>query len=182
MKKKLLILLLAVVCSFTLFGCQNSVDEQTEQPAETNAEDSWEQEQQKPVLSGEDLAKTYPLECKEILIVTDNNMAFGGEASVETYDITDKTDVEKIVECANLGEWSTSGSFYDGIYSWAVVFDGKIAMRFDDDFSYCAIGEAEKSDDGTYSIKPSKYRYCDYNVPAEFSEVLQNMLAKYSNQ
>ena len=101
---------------------------------------------------------------------------------MNTYEISDKADVEKIVECANLAEWSTDGSFYDGIYSWAVVFDEKIAMRFDDDFFYCAIGEAEKSDDGTYSIKPSKYRYCDYRVPAEFSEVLQNMLAKYSNQ
>ena len=182
MKKKLLIMLLAVACCFALFGCQNSDDEQTEKQAETNSEDSWEQEQQKPVLSGEDLAKAYPLEADTILIVTDMDMAFGGAEPVETYEITDKADVEKIVECANLAEWSTGGSFYDGIYSWAVVFDEKIAMRFDDDFSYCAIGEAEKSDDGTYSIKPSKYRYCDYNVPAEFSEVLQNMLAKYSNQ
>ena len=182
MKKKFLILLLAVVCCFALFGCQNSDDEQAEQPAETNAEDSWKQEQQKPVLSGEDLAKTYPLGADKILIVTDMDMAFGGEEPVETYEITDKADVEKIVECANLAEWSTGGSFYESEYRWTVVFDGKIAMRFDDDFSYCAIGEAEKRDDGTYSIKPSKYRYCDYNVPAEFSEVLQNMLAKYSNQ
>ena len=182
MKKKFLILLLTIACCFALFGCQNSDDEQAEQPAETNAEDSWEQEQQKPVLSGEDLAKTYPLGADKILIVTDMDMAFGGEEPVDIYEITDKSDVEKIVECANLAEWSTGGSFYESIYRWTVVFDGKIAMRFADDFSYCAIGEAEKRDDGTYSIKPSKYRYCDYNVPAEFSEVLQNMLAKYSNQ
>ena len=79
MKKEFLILLLAVVCCLVLFGCQNLADEQTEHPAETNAEDSWEQEQQKPVLSGEDLAKAYPLEADTILIVTDMDMAFGCE-------------------------------------------------------------------------------------------------------
>ena len=78
MKKKLLILFLAIACCFALVGCQNSIDEQTEQQDETNSEDSWEQEQQKPVLSGEDLAKVYPLEADTILIVTDMDIAFDG--------------------------------------------------------------------------------------------------------
>ena len=178
MKKNFLILLLAIVCCLGLVGCQNSDDEQTE----THSQEQADTEESNTYLTGEDLAEAYPLECKEILIVTDMDIAFDGEEPVDTYEITDRADIDKIVTSANLANWNGDGDFYASIYSWTVVFDGKIAMRFANDFSYCAIGKAEKHDDGTYIIAKGTGEDSDYDVPAEFSEVLQNMLAKYSNQ
>lgn len=164
--KKVFVILLALCC-LGLAAC-GAAAEQAQQEAERG------------YLIGDKLVEEYDLNSEEILFITDADMIFGGDHPQEVIKITDPAEIKSIVENANPAEWKTGGSFYEGLYEWEAIFDGRIGMRFGDNFSYCCIYNVTPNGDGTYSHVDGGRVHCDYDLPEEFTVALQNVVQSHA--
>ena len=176
MKKKFLILLLAVVCCLALFGCQNSAadNENKENNGISDvSEDEWNAEADEIDGQAVDkyLEEHYPLDGNEVVIYYNNS----GATPIVT---TDEADVKALQNSVKYSEWiKYNHTQYDGIVSYYIQFNDKTTIATYDDIPYGMIGHETPGELGNLQNVEGHLR-----MNEEFLKTVQNMFAKYSNQ
>ena len=173
MKKKFLILLLAVVCSFTLFGCGQQEESKDYIDLDETAKDvvNGLSEKINGIPVGEYLSKKYPLDSEEV-----NIYIYG------TYYptvITDETAIKELQDSVDFNSWVfvVPGGPQEvlGGEAYYVKFNEQTTIAIYDDLAYGYIGHGTPTQD-LFNIEDGE---AYFNMNDEFLQKVIELNDKY---
>ena len=171
MKKKLLILLLAVACCLALVGCGQQEESKDYIDLDETAKDvvNGLSEKINGIPVGEYLSKKYPLDSDEIKIYIENGDRFDSIA------IDNPEDIRILQKSVQFNLWKYSKADYNGIDKFYVVFNNNTTIALYEEIPYGRLGEGIPDELGNI-LNSTVY----FDIPSDFLLSIKQMIEKYS--